>query len=283
MSIPVPGVLETPDFDLSSAGPNLSAETLRAQIASAIRRQHPQLATQTGVRPERVVLLGSGPSLNDSEADIVALLHGGAKLVTVNGSYHWALARNLRPSAQVILDGRAENARFVQPAVTQCAYLLASQCHPAVWDAVEGRAVWIWHPVGQDEETKTLLDTYYQQRWMPVQGGCTVISRALWLLRLQGYVRIDLFGVDCCWRGDQHHAMDQPENGGDVRYTMRLEAAETGEGREFSCSLWHVKQFEDLLEMIRSLGPDLTGLRVHGDGMLAFALQAAATLIPREN
>lgn len=280
MSIPVPGVLETVDLDLSGSGTNVPTDVIRDQIASSIRRGYPQLVQQAGTRPERIVLLGSGPSLNDDEAEIVRLVHDGAHLVTVNGSYHWALARNLKPHVQVILDARADNARFLSPAAPRCAYLLASQCHPAVWNAVEGRDdVWIWHPVTREHaEIAALLDGYYLSRWAPVMGGCTVISRALWLLRMQGYLRFDLFGVDCCWRGDAHHAFDQPENAADVGYTVRIEPPAAPElGREFRCSLWMLKQFEDLLSQIRTLGDHFL-LRVHGDGLLAYALQTAGDL-----
>ena len=138
---------------------------------------------------------------------------------------------------------------------------------------------WIWHPVTRDNAAlAAVLDAYYLTRWAPVMGGCTVISRALWLLRMQGYLRFDLFGVDCCWRGDEHHAFDQPENGADVGYQIRIEPPDApAMGREFRCSLWHVKQFEDLMQQIKVLGNQFV-LRVHGDGLLAYALQTMTDL-----
>lgn len=279
MAIAVPGVVETVDFDLANSAPNISVDQIRAQIAASIRRGHPQMMGQTGVRPERVVLLGSGPSLADHEADVRDLLFDGAKLVTCNGSYEWALAHNFRPSAQVILDARPENVRFLRPAIPQCAYLLASQCHADLWDAVADRPqVWIFHPVGEDQPSKDILDVYYQKRWSLVQGGCTVITRALWLMRMQGYVRFELFGVDSCWRGDRHHAIDQPENDRDNRYLVTIEPPEAPDlARTFACSLWHLKQFEDMMSMIKHLGDQFL-LRVWGDGLLAHAIQVAANL-----
>lgn len=283
MSVPVPGLLETVNFDLSGSGINVESDVIGAQIAASIRRGHPQLAQQQVRRPESVVLLGSGPSLNDDVDEIVRLVHGGAKLVTVNGSYAWALERNLKPSAQVILDARADNARFLHPAVPGCGYLLASQCHADVWDAVDGRDnVWIWHPLTKDSVHAPILDQFYLGRWAPVQGGCTVISRALWLLRMQGYLRFDVFGVDCCWRGDQHHAFPQPENASDVAYTVRIEPPAAPElARTFRCSLWHLKQFEDLMQQIQVLGEHFLW-RVHGDGLLAYALETMGVVTVEE-
>jgi hypothetical protein len=138
--------------------------------------------------------------------------------------------------------------------------------------------VWVFHPVNDAPDIKAVLDAYYLTRWAPVMGGCTVISRALWLLRMQGYLRFDLFGVDCCWRDGQHHAFDQPENAADVGYTVRVEPPGAPElAREFFCSLWMLKQFEDMAEQINVLGEHFV-LRVHGDGLLAYYLQTAAGL-----
>jgi hypothetical protein len=271
--------IETVGFDTSQTCLNVEADAILANVQASIRRGHPQLVRQDGIRPEPVVLLGSGPSLADDEDTIVDLVHHGAKLVTANGSYHWALARHLKPSAQVLLDARAFNARFVEPAVPDCAYLIASQCHPAVWDAVEGRErVWIYHPLADNVEgpVKDALDAYYLKRWAAVPGGCTVISRALWLLRMQGYVRFDLFGVDCCVRPDAHHAVPQPENDHDVPFPFVLEPTGRPDlARSFSCTLWQIRQFEDLMGQIKHLGQHFL-LRVHGDGLLAYALHCAS-------
>jgi hypothetical protein len=108
--------------------------------------------------------------------------------VTVNGGYHWCLAHNLKPSAQIVIDARPGNERFVEPAVPGCAYILASQCHPKVWDAVEGRPnVWIFHPTMRKDNDRVVaeLDRYYGgPAWCPVSGGTTVVSRALYVLRI---------------------------------------------------------------------------------------------------
>src|SRR5678816_1351328 len=206
---------------------NTPDERLVANIAHSIRLGYPQLRPQPA-QGERVCLVGGGPSLEDTFGELRDLYFSGAKVVTVNGSYQWCIDRNIRPSAQIVLDARPENARFVQPAIPQCKYLLASQCAPETWAAVEGRPdVWIWHAVAQDNVlAKPVLDAYYLGQWMPTPGGTTVVMRALSILRSIGYLRFDLFGVDSCVMGTKHHAYAQPENA--VSYT-HLRAHETPE------------------------------------------------------
>jgi len=257
---------------------NTTDDVIREHIAHSIRLGYPQIKPQ-GVQMDRVCLVGGGPSLEDTFDELKDLYFSGAKVVTVNGAYRWCLEHNIRPSAQIVLDARAENARFVNPAIPQCRYLVASQCHRDTWTAVEGRHdVWIWHAAGADSPHRELLDAYYCGRWAQMPGGTTVIVRALLLLRLIGYVRFDLFGVDSCFMGTKHHAYAQPENDGDKPAVFTVQPTGHPElARNFVCAGWHVKQLECFLQTIRLYG-DKFKIRVHGDGLLAYALSASANV-----
>lgn len=252
---------------------NTTDEQILANIKASIRRGHPQMRTGP-VRPERICLVGSGPSLNDTGDELRTLLWEGAILVTLNGAYHWCLERNLRPNTQIIMDARPSNARFLQPAVPHCRYVLASQCAPAVWDAVAGRDnVWIFHAaVRQESAICEVLDTYYCGQWIGIGGGTTVASRALNLLRTVGYVRFDLFGIDCCWHGDQHHAFEQPENASDKRARVFVGVKDQPGQTPFLVSPWMLKQYEDFLTTLKINGKHFQ-IHVHGRGMLAHTVQ----------
>lgn len=257
---------------------NTDDATVLAHMAHSIRLQHPQFWPQD-IKTDRIALVGGGPSLRDTEAELVRLFHEGAFVVTMNGSYHWCLARNIRPSAQIVLDARAANARFVTPVVPRCRYLLASQCHPDTWAAVADHPdVYIWHSVAEQGARADLLTAFYGNRWTPVPGGATVATRAIALLRQMGFLRFDLFGVDSCWMGEAHHAFDQPENDGDRRMLFRVTPPDHPElARDFICAPWHLKQLEDFLQFIRVSGHTFM-LNVHGDGLLAYALRTTASL-----
>lgn len=260
---------------------NTDDDTLRAHIRSSIRRGLPQIRRQA-LQDERVCLIGGGPSLASTERELRDLVFEGAKVVTVNGAYQWCINRNIFPSMQIVMDARAENTRFLEPAIPRCAYVLASQCHPALFDVVEDRSnSWIFHAVADPEAKpeREILDTYYCGNWHGIAGGTTVVSRAIGLLRTLGYVRYDLFGVDSCFLDGQGHAYDQPENARDRRLTFTVHPTGHPEkARTFVCAPWMVKQFEDFLQFIRFAG-DHFRLNVHGDGLIAYALQASADLV----
>jgi len=257
---------------------NVDDDGVLANVQAAIGRQHPQVHP-VPPRGDRVCLVGSGPTLNDTADELRDLVFAGAKLVTMNGAYHWCLERNLQPRTQIVLDARPSNARFVDPVTPQCRYMVASQCAPDTWNAVAGREnVWIFHAsTGDDTPVSRELDAYYGQgRWCPIGGGVTVATRAIMLLRLLGYLRFDLFGVDSCWKGAEHHAFPQPENARDKRMEVTIDGGGLPP-RRFICSPWQLKQAEDFANIIRIHGDEFL-LNVHGDGMLAYLLQTGASV-----
>lgn len=264
---------------MANGAMNTTDEQILANVTSAIRRGHPQIRTHQP-NPLRVCLVGSGPSLASTEDELRQLVWEGATLVTLNGAYHWCLEHGLKPQTQIVMDARPSNARFVNPPVPHCHYVLASQCAPELWDAVEGRPnVWIFHPVTKHESpVSAALDTYYGGQWIGIAGGTTVATRALTLLRITGHLRFDLFGIDCCWLGDQHHALPQPENDGDAKSKgiIRVGVRGSDETREFHASGWQLKQAEDFCTILRANGKFFQ-IDVHGDGLLAHILRVCAT------
>jgi hypothetical protein len=265
-----PGVAEA----MATGRMNTDDAVLLANIRSAVRRGHPQMRTWP-VRSDRICLVGSGPSLAQTEDELRELVWTGAQIVTVNGGYHWCIAHGFRPNTQIVIDARPTNAKFVNPFVPHCRYVLASQCAPETWDAVQGRPdVWIFHSVTKESgPAGEFLDAYYAKQWIGVSGGTTVASRAMTLLRMAGYVRFDLFGIDCCWQGTTHHVVPQPENDADERAVVEVgDTARPETMRRFVVSAWQLKQFEDFLNILKINGQHFR-IHAHGDGMLAYILR----------
>lgn len=256
---------------------NTPDDQLLANVQHSIRLGHPQVCVQPP-KTDRVVLVGGGPSLDETLPELRDLYFAGAKVATVNGSYRWCIERNIRPSAQIVLDARAENARFVDPPVPGCAYLLASQCAPETWAAVQDRPnVRIWHAVNEgNTAVAPVLQQFYKGRWTATPGGTTVIMRAITVLRQLGYMRFDLFGVDSCFMDGKGHAYAQPENDSDKAHPFKVYPSGHPElAREFLCAPWHAKQIECFLQLIRLHGEQFL-LNVHGDGVLAHVLKVCA-------
>ena len=206
-------------------------------------------------------------SLTSSIFEIYELVNKGAKVVTLNGTHQWAIGHNLRPSAQIMLDARSTNCRFVENPVKLCRYLIASQCHPSVFDALENFDIWIWHANSTPEE-KEILDKYYLGRWLAILGGSTVMLRGLSLLRLLGFKNFHVFGFDSCCapNTNAHHAYDQPEN--DKADLISFDQA----GQTWVCQTWMASQALDFINQYKSLGTDWN-LKVYGNGLIAHIIK----------
>jgi hypothetical protein len=264
-------VLELKGFDLDNGKINTEQEVLENNVRYSMRQMLPQAHPQPA-QPDRILLVGGGPSLNKTEGELRDLYFSGSKIVTLNGAYAWCLERNLRPSFQIVMDARPSNARFFDPEIPNCTYFVASQVAPETVDKIKNRPRAAIFHAATDGGEMALYKEYYLGNVWPIGGGVTVATRALCLLRMLGFLRFDLFGIDSCWLYKQHHAFDQPENQNDK--WVRIVLDDTSgllEQKTFTCSPWHVKQFEDFLHLIRNIGHQFL-LNVHGDGLIAYAL-----------
>lgn len=243
---------------------NMDVATVEAQTLANIRDGWQQV--QPHDRQEReVVLLCGGPSMADCEQEIRDLRSGGAAIVTVNGAYHWALDRGLQVGAQIVLDARAFNHRFVHPVTDYTRYLVASQCHPMTYAGLPRERTYQWHSSISDEADALVREMH--EHCFIIPGGSTVVLRALPLLRMLGFYKIHLFGFDSCVRGAQHHAYSQMENDGEP--TVAVVCG----GKTYHCTPWMVAQASEFRDIAGLLGDEVQ-LAVHGDGLIAAMIAA---------
>jgi hypothetical protein len=217
-----------------------------------------------------VVLLAGGPSMAQHIDEIKALRAEGCALVTVNGAYGWAIEHGMVPSAQIVLDAREFNSRFVSPQIDTCRYLIASQVHPSTLAGLPKERTYLWHSGISDECEELVMKL--NGVFYPVPGGSTVVLRALPLLRMLGYQRFHMFGFDACVLEDgTHHAYPQAENDNQPLLPV------TCGGRTFQCTPWMLSQASEFRDLIQSMG-DHVELDVRGDGLIAWMLKTGSDL-----
>jgi SAM-dependent methyltransferase len=243
-------------------------ENILANLGLGFSEACPHEAQET-----EVILLAGGPSLADFEDEIVRRGKGGTPVITVNGTYGWAIERGIAPAAQFMVDARDFNARFVQPILPTCRYVFSSQASHAAARLVPPKQGWLFHS-GDAEIVKKCLEVGGQAReWYPIFGGSTVVGRALVVLAMLGLRNVEVFGWDSCLRGESHHAYPQAEN--DASPIVDVEIG----GRWFKCHPWMVVQAHEMPLIIRHILAKVEGfnLNVRGDGLIAHMLNTAAT------
>ena len=147
------------------ASVNADPEVIRLYVKENIKRGVPQVEPFETQWDKVIALAVGGATLNDTFDDLSEKRNNGMPLVTVNGSYKYCVDRGLNPSSMIMLDSREFNNRFVEPLSKDVKYLISSQCHPSVFDKLEGYKVWIWHCEGQDD-CKEMLDEQYGKRYV---------------------------------------------------------------------------------------------------------------------
>lgn len=245
---------------------NTPDEEILWNVEQNCRRGCKQVMTHLPNQQELALVTG-GPSLAHTFDGLEALLESGVKSVAVNGTHQYLLDRGIRPSAMVMCDAREFNKRFVENPQQKTKYFIASQCHPAVYDALEGFDVYQYHlylGLGEQDIAKKALGNV---PW--IVGGSTVGLRAIHLMRVLGFQRMHIFGMDSCRMDGKHHAYEQAENDFEQTELFKI-------GKEtFVCDYWHLSQMDGFVNLAKSLG-DLFQLKVYGDGAISHLVNVIA-------
>jgi len=207
-----------------------------------------------------VCLIGGGPSLQDSVNEIAAMKAFGHQIWALNGTHDWLVSRGIMPDAMVLLDARADNVRFVRNPRAGVTYYVASQCDQAIFDALKGMDVVVYHNL--TEGAPEILEEIATKTAHLFGGGTTVGMKAMILARKMGYKSFHLYGFDSCYRLDEHHAYEQDLNSGE----RVLEAFCSG--RQFKCAPWMITQAQDFERIAHELIEDDCTLVVAGDGLI---------------
>jgi hypothetical protein len=231
-----------------------------------------------------IMLLAGGPTLNDFEDEIIQNRKDGMYLITVNGSYNWAIERGLSPSLQCVIDSREFNSRFTQhyKGLTDATkYIVSSAAHPSTLERIPKDRSYLWHVTLSDKIRGVIADLFGEEGkdWFPCPGGCTVTLRALCALRMLGFNKIHIYGLDgCLFPGKPHHAYSQEENDKDVRRAIPITvAAGTKYEKEFLLAPWMISQAQDFRAMaVRALSD--AKIKIYGNGIIAHMVETAAKL-----
>lgn len=253
--------------------PNMQVNTPRPEIIAHIEEnarfgcKHVRPHT---VQDQEVLILCGGPSLNEYKDEIFEKWSSGAKVVTVNGAYNWALANGITRVNQCMIDAREFNKRFVTPARDDCFYFIASQCHPSVFESLPKDRSFYWHVTPGEDAARAIIENYPENTMCA--GGSTVALRAMVLMRVLGYKKQVIYGMDSCIMGDEHHAYPQQENDG-FRETISVMI----EDRTFVCQPWMALQSWEFMQLMDYAGSEFE-LDIKGDGLIAFIQKTGARL-----
>ncbi|ESQ86584.1 hypothetical protein ABAC460_23000 [Asticcacaulis sp. AC460] len=220
-------------------------DMLQAHVASALARGLPPVPC--GLKAGRPVhIYANGPSVLQAPLMSPSLALNGAYRLFADGPDLWAA-----------VDARACVADHVAKPMGRTRHMLASKCHPQVFERLVGFDVYLWHVA--DGGAVALPDGS-----AVVAPGLSVTGTVLGLMYSLGFREAHIYGWDCCYGVDgRDHAVAQGhDRSGDIEVQVGARVFRT-------TATWAAEVQAGLGYM--ELVPGLR-VHVHGDGMMAAAM-----------
>jgi hypothetical protein len=198
-------------------------ETLFQNMEAAVARGFPQVTKQESAKDGMITLVASGPSVA-GQIDVIREMSKTTKIVAIKDAHDWLISQGVIPDYALAIDPQEHRISFYKPHKA-VEYMIASQCHKAMFDNLEGHKVTIWHPYvmkGQDRPKNAML----------IGGGTTSGLRAISLFYVLGYRHFALFGFDSCLTGDTLRINGSSLKEGDTLTEVRIEQ----DGETFYCN-----------------------------------------------
>ena len=198
-------------------------ETLFQNMENAVARGYPQVLRQESPKNGMITLVASGPSVA-GQLDVIREMAKTSLIVAIKDAHDWLIDNGVIPDYALAIDPQEHRISFHKPN-HGVEYMIASQCHKAMFDNLEGQKVTIWHPYvmkGQDRPKNSLL----------IGGGTTSGLRAISLFYVLGWRHFALFGFDSCLDGDKLRVNGSGLKEGDKITEIRIDQ----EGETFYCN-----------------------------------------------
>lgn len=230
------------DFEIRTP---LDDQTLVRHVEHALSLGLPTLS-QLRDRSDRLTIVANGPSARQARPR-------GATLA-LNGALGAFQRRGAAPTWWAACDPQEVVASFLDETPMETTYLVASKCHPAVFEQLRHRNVILWHV--DDHATWDLVKDL-----SPVSTAVSITICAFELGERLGFGRFKTWGWDGCYFGNIDHAMPQAHRGQDIEN-------EVGDRIYRTTTTWALEA-QDAVRKFRLKPRDVT---IHGRGMIGAVL-----------
>ncbi len=233
-------------------GVPLSVDALRSHVIAAQARGLPEIASLAPERPDLLRIIANGPTARHAPLD------DGVPTLAVNGSLDLFRQRGLSPTYWAGCDPQEGMTAFLDNAPEGTEYLVASKCHPVVFDNIlaQQRQVTVWN-VGEEG----MFDLFHD-RGVALSRCSITLTAICGLMPALGFRRFEIWGWDGCIMDGMRHAVPQDSN--DPRLVVSV-----GD-REFLTTTNLVVEAQDIVQCLADFP---LSLDLKGDGMFAAMLK----------
>lgn len=235
-------------------------DQIRINMARPLPRLHQRkdFGKSKGHRP--IALVGGGPSLRDT----IYELREFEDIMICGTPHDYIVAQGIKPTYTVVCSARSDPGEspkdFILNPQPYCEYLLASCCHPAIFDSLCDQNVTMWNNGGRVDEALFQGEPF-------ITGGSTVTLRAINIAVVLGYYDMHFFGFDSCFPSveDNHAYYAGPHA---IEHEIVKVRVGAEDGREFLTHTAWLIQAQHFQEVLQYTG-HLFNPTIHGDGLIA--------------
>jgi hypothetical protein len=181
----------------------ITSKEMHHNFFATLERGFTPITDYIGAYSGTCSIVGAGPTIQETHKDLTG------DVIAINSAISFLLDHGIVPKFGFLWDGTEVVEKFARPH-PDITYLVASRCHPKVFDRLKDCKVVVWHAGGDHDIAEVMLRPEVIEK-MPVPqpliaGGSAGVTRALYLAACMGYEDIHLFGGDSCYSdaGDTH-------------------------------------------------------------------------------
>ena len=236
-----------------------SADTNAENIRSALARDLPELVPAVCSHDGAFVIVASGPSLPDHLDSIREDQNQGRPICAIKGAHDYLVEHGITPNLYISVEPRADQKhRQIRLKQENCIYLLASRCHPDLFDSLKDYKIMLWHSWSDESE----CEVWKAERKFGIAGGTTSGLRAINVAYVLGFRKFILYGMDSCLAKDKDTKRFSGERVGSAWIADVIVG-----GRRFWANGALTQQATEFQELYKYM-PGLT-IESKGDGLLS--------------
>jgi hypothetical protein len=218
-----------------------------------------------------LMIVGGGPSLHAFLPTLKAF-KPECHVLAINGAYKFLRSHGVKCEHFLMIDSRIDNLVHIEQPSDDTNHLLASQVHPAVFDALSDHRVTMFHM--STATAHEALRGRKQFNFLAAPIGMSSIH-AIYAAAALGYRTLLLFGYDFSVSAEGNYAYPQPLNDADYQLDIPLN------GKVFRTTLAMARTAEQFGKVI---GPIITAcnldVRLYSDGLLSEMIAVATSDAP---
>ena len=174
-------------------------EEMNGNFFATLDRGYAPINPYIGAYQGVASVVGSGPSVNETYKDLQG------DVIAINGAIGFLLGKGIVPKWAMLWDAAEIVERFAVPH-PDITYLVASRCHPKVFERLKDCKVVVWHAAGDMNiaELMNRPDVIAKQPCEEplINGGSAGVTRGIFVATTLGYKEVNIFGGDSSYAAD---------------------------------------------------------------------------------